>query len=73
MVEVSNRLALGGLLSTAVSMVAVMLLVSDVMFGAAAGIVTGVVTAVAFVVVWAALPLRRRRAVVARRDAAPRG
>jgi len=73
MVEVSNRLALGGLLSTAVSMVAVMLLVSDVMFGSAAGIVTGVATAVAFGVVWAALPLRRRRVVVARRDAAPRG
>jgi MFS family permease len=67
MVEVSNRLALGGLLSTAVSMVAVMLLVADVMFGTAAGIVVGVVTAVAFVVVWAVFPLRRRRAVVARR------
>jgi hypothetical protein len=73
MVEVSNRLALGGLLSTAVSMVAVMLLVSDVMFGAAAGIVVGVVTAVAFVVVWAVFPLRRRRAVVPRRPPRRRG
>ncbi len=73
MVEVSNRLALGGLLSTAVSMVAVMLLVSDVMFGAAAGIVAGVVTAVAFVVVWAVFPLRRRRAVVPRRPPRRRG
>src|SRR6185503_14009771 len=73
MVEVSNRLALGGLLSTAISMVAVMLLVSDVMFGAAAGIVVGVATAIAFVVVWAAVPLRRRRAVVARRRTAGRG
>ena len=35
MVEVSNRLALGGLVSTAVAMIAVMLLVSDVMFGTA--------------------------------------
>jgi hypothetical protein len=67
MVEVSNRLALGGLVSTAVAMIAVMLLVSDVMFGAAAGLAVGVVTAIAFVVVWAALPLRRRRAVLARR------
>src|SRR3954470_3991759 len=54
MVEMSNRLALGGLLSTAVAMVAVMLLVSDVMFGMGIGVVIGVVTAVAFVGVWAA-------------------
>src|ERR687885_1045129 len=63
MVDLSNRLALGGLLSTALSMIAVMLLVSDVMFGSAVGVVIAIVTAVAFVVVWAVLPLRRRRAV----------
>ena len=67
MVEVSNRLALGGLLSTAVSMVAVMLLVSDVMFGSAVAVVVAVGTAFAFGVVWAAVPLRRRREVLASR------
>jgi hypothetical protein len=73
MVAVSNRLALGGLLSTAVAMVAVMLLVSDVMFGSAVGVVIAIVTALAFVVVWAALPLRRRREVLARRRTLRRG
>ena len=63
MVDLSNRLAIGGLLSLAVAMVAAMLLVSDVMFGTAAAIVIAVVTAAAFGFVWAALPLRRRRDV----------
>ena len=63
MVERSNQLALGGLLSTAVAMIAAMLLVSDVMFGMAVAIVVAVATTLAFVAVWAALPLRRRRRV----------
>jgi len=65
--DVSNRLALGGLLSTAVAMTAVMLLVGDVMFGNAVGIVIGIVTAVAFGVVWALMPLLRRREVIGAR------
>jgi hypothetical protein len=60
MVELSNRLAIGGLLSLAVAMIAAMILVSDVMFGTASAIAIGVVTAAAFGVVWAGLPLRRR-------------
>src|SRR3954449_5881564 len=67
MVELSNRLAIGGLLSLAVAMIAAMLLVSDVMFGGAAAVAIGVVTAVSFGYVWLALPLRRRRAVLASR------
>ncbi len=63
MVEVSNRLALGGLVSTAVAMIAVMLLVSDVMFGTAIAVAITIVTAAAFIAVWAGLPLRRRREV----------
>src|SRR3954452_16058970 len=70
MVTMSNRLALGGLASTAVAMIAVMLLVSDVMFGTGPGVVIGVVTAGAFVGVWPALPLRRRRDVIATKRAA---
>jgi hypothetical protein len=72
MVDLSNRLAIGGLLSLAVAMVAAMMLVSDVMFGMAAAIVIGVATAAAFGYVWAALPLRRRREVGDRRRAGRR-
>ena len=64
MVEVSNRLALGGLVATAVAMTAGVLLAADVMFGSGVGIAIGVATAVAFIVVWAVFPLRRRRAVI---------
>jgi uncharacterized protein DUF6328 len=64
MIERSNQFALGGLVATAVAMIAAMLLVSDVMFGMGVAIAVGAVTAVAFVAVWAVLPLRRRRAVV---------
>jgi hypothetical protein len=67
MVEVSNRLTLGGLVATAVAMIAAMLLVSDVMFGTGVALVIAVMTAVAFAVVWALVPLRRRRVVIARR------
>src|SRR3954469_19103280 len=52
MVEMSNRLALAGLASTAVAMVAAMLLVSDVMFGMAAAIAIAAGTAAAFGIVW---------------------
>ena len=67
MVELSNRFTLGGLLSTAVAMIAAMLLVSDVMFGQAAAVAIAVGTAIAFVVVWGVVPLRRRRRIVRRR------
>jgi uncharacterized protein DUF6328 len=71
MVDVSSRLALGGLVATAVAMTAGVLLAADVMFGSGVGITIAVATAIAFVVVWAALPLRRRREVIGtrRRDA----
>jgi hypothetical protein len=72
MVDLANRLALGGLLSLAVAMIAVMLLVSDVMFGLAFAIVIASATALAFGFVWALLPLRRRRRIVAR-NAPPAG
>ena len=60
MVEVSNRLAIGGLACLALAMVAVMLLVSDILFGTGVAIVVAVLTLVAFVVVWAVMPLRQR-------------
>src|ERR671929_759999 len=48
MVDLSNRLAIGGLLSLAIAMIAAMLLVSDVMFGMAVAIAIGIVTTLAF-------------------------
>jgi uncharacterized protein DUF6328 len=66
MVELSNRLTLGGLVSTAVAMIAAMLLVSDVMFGLSAAIAIAVGTMIAFVVVWGLVPLRRRRRILGR-------
>jgi presenilin-like A22 family membrane protease len=63
MVDMSNRLALGGLVSTAVAMVAVMLLVADVMFGMGIGLAIALLTALAFAAVWFVIPMRRRRRV----------
>jgi hypothetical protein len=72
MVEMSNRLALGGLASTAVAMVAVMLLVADVMFGTGVAVAIALVTAASFAAVWWALPLRRRRVVLEQHRPRPR-
>jgi len=71
MVELSNRLAIGGLLSLAVAMIAAMLLVTDVMFGMAFAIVVAVATTLAFGVVWALVPLRRRREINGQPKARP--
>jgi hypothetical protein len=60
MVDVSNRLAIGGLACLALSMVAVMLLVTDVLFGAGVALVVATLTLASFVGVWAVMPLRRR-------------
>jgi hypothetical protein len=67
MVEVSNRLAMGGLACSAVAMLAVLLLISDVMFGLAVAIAVTLAAAAAFAAVWYAVPLRRRRRVSGRR------
>jgi presenilin-like A22 family membrane protease len=71
MVDMSNRLALGGLVSTAVAMVAVMLLVADVMFGMGIGLAIALLTALAFAAVWFVIPMRRRRRVHAQLRAQP--
>jgi hypothetical protein len=67
MVDVANRLTLGGLASTAVAMIAAMLLVSDVMFGMGVAVGIALATTIAFGAFWAAVPLRRRREVLAAR------
>ena len=72
MVEMSNRLALGGLASTALAMIAVMRLGADVMFGTGVAVAITTATTAAFAAVWYALPMRRRRLVRARRQRPPR-
>jgi len=66
-VTMANRLTIIGLVFVALSMTAVLLLVSDVMFGTGVAIAIAAITALAFGVVWFAFPLGHRMAVL--RDA----
>jgi Na+/melibiose symporter-like transporter len=60
LVFISNRLAIGGLATLALAMTSAILLITHVLFGAAATIVTTVVALAVFIVLWAVLPLKRR-------------
>lgn len=60
LVFISNRLAIAGLCSLALAMTCAILLITDILFGAGATIVTTVLAFSTFVVLWAVLPLRRR-------------
>jgi hypothetical protein len=59
-VLISNRLTIVGTAVLALAMVAVVVLISDVLFGVVATVVTGVLSALVFVLLWAALPLAQR-------------
>jgi hypothetical protein len=59
-VVVSNRLAIVGLTLLAVAMCLTMLLITDVLFSTATTVVATGVLALAFVLLWYAIPLRRR-------------
>lgn len=61
LVTISNRLAIAGLAALALAMTSVMLLISDVLFGAAGAIVFTTLAATLLVMLWAVLPLRHRR------------
>jgi hypothetical protein len=60
MVEVSNRLAIGGLASTAVAMIAVVLLISDLLFSLGWAVLATVLVAIGFAWFWYGLALLRR-------------
>lgn len=60
-VETGNRLTIAGLTVLAIAMTTAIALITHYLFGAAAMIVTTVVAAGAFLLVWFALPLRRRQ------------
>jgi hypothetical protein len=57
----SNTFALVGFLFLAISMVGVVVLITDVIYSDEAAIVSGVAAALLFGGLWAALPLARRR------------
>jgi hypothetical protein len=61
LVQVANRCALAGLACVAISMVGVVLLVSDVLFGSAAMVIAGTGAGAACATAWFVLPALRRR------------
>jgi hypothetical protein len=60
LVFISNRLAIAGLLALALAMTCAILLITDLLFGTVATVITVALTLTMFGVFWVALPLRRR-------------
>lgn len=60
LVVVSNRLAVAGLGALALAMTCAILLITDVLFGTAAAVVTTAAALSMFALLWGVLPLRRR-------------
>jgi high-affinity Fe2+/Pb2+ permease len=60
LVFLANRFAIAGLACLALAMTGAIVLITDVLFGSTATIVTGVCAFVVFVLFWYALPLKRR-------------
>jgi len=60
-VMISNRLAIVGTSILATAMVAVMVLISDILFDRTMTIVVGVLSALVFALLWLALPISRWR------------
>jgi membrane-associated HD superfamily phosphohydrolase len=60
LVFLANKLAIAGLTFLALAMTGAIVLITDVLYGTAATIVTGVLALTMFALFWAALPLQRR-------------
>jgi membrane-associated HD superfamily phosphohydrolase len=60
LIFLANRFTIAGLSFLALAMTGAIVLVTDVLFGGVTTVVTGALAAVAFVVFWYAMPLRRR-------------
>lgn len=60
LVFVSNRLAIAGLASLALAMTCAILLITHLLFGTVATVVTVIAALTMFIVLWAVLPLKRR-------------
>jgi hypothetical protein len=60
LVFISNRLAIAGLAALALAMTCAVLLITDVLFGTTTTVITVAAIFAMFVLLWVALPLRRR-------------
>ncbi len=60
LVFISNRLAIAGLVTLALAMTCAILLITDILFGTVATVVTCTAALAMFAVLWAVLPLKRR-------------
>jgi hypothetical protein len=60
-VQTANRLTIAGLSVFAVAMTSAVLLITHYLFGPATAIITTTIVAVAFALIWFAVPVRRRR------------
>ena len=60
LVFISNRLAIAGLATLALAMTCAIMLITHVLFGTAATVITVAAALTMFVVLWAVLPLKRR-------------
>jgi hypothetical protein len=60
LVFISNKLAIAGLTTLALAMTCAILLITDILFGTVATIVTTCFALTVFIVLWLLLPLRRR-------------
>ena len=60
LVFLANKLAIAGLTFLALAMTGAIMLITDVLFGTAATLVTSVLALATFAIFWAALPLQRR-------------
>jgi Family of unknown function (DUF6328) len=60
LVFISNRLAIAGLASLALAMTCAILLITHLLFGTVATVITVTLALAMFIVLWAVLPLKRR-------------
>jgi hypothetical protein len=67
LVLVSNRLAIAGMAFLALAMTGAIMLITNVLFGAAATVAFSAAALTMFVVLWGLLPLRRRLSLTRRR------
>lgn len=70
LVTLANRFTIAGLGFLALAMTGVIMLITDVLYGGAATVITTFSAFVLFVVLWLVLPLRRRLAISRTRDSA---
>jgi high-affinity Fe2+/Pb2+ permease len=60
LVFLANKLSIAGLACLALAMTGAIVLITDVLFGSAATVVTGTVAFSVFLLLWYAMPLKRR-------------